>query len=149
MKTTMSATTVVRHIGNMRLSHSLSLDERRRETHQQQLFERSAAAGISTATVNSFNTDPATPLPQYYYHRYALYDGYLTGSEDGQPVAPLLGQVKAFDGGASDLQLGNLTSLLIYPDHVVFISLHPALSRIDRCGTVLVRTRRYRSGNSG
>ncbi len=38
-----------------------------------------------------------------YHSRYALYDGFLSGSEDGQPVAPLMGNMKGFDGGAHEL----------------------------------------------
>ena len=30
--------------------------------------------------------------------RYALYDGFLTGSQGGQPVAPLMGKFKGYDG---------------------------------------------------
>ena len=41
-----------------------------------------------------------------YTMRYGLYDGYLTGSEDGQPVAPLMGHIKGYDGGVGDFQLG-------------------------------------------
>ncbi len=105
-------------------SHSLSLDETRRAAHMEKLEKRATEAGISTETVTGF-ADWDHSQPQYYYHRYALYDGYETGSEDGKPVAPLLGQVKNWDGGASDLQLGNLTSLLIYADHVVLYRFTP------------------------
>ena len=28
-----------------------------------------------------------------------LYDGYKTGSENGEPVAPLMGNIKDYDGG--------------------------------------------------
>ncbi len=30
-------------------------------------------------------------LTDYAYNRYALLDGFRTGSEDGAPLAPLLG----------------------------------------------------------
>ena len=38
--------------------------------------------------------------------RYGLFDGNVTGSEDGQPVAPLMGQFQDYDGGAGDYQMG-------------------------------------------
>lgn len=60
-----------------------------------------------------------------YHSRYGLYDGYLTGSEDGQPVAPLMGDIKGYDGGAGDFQLGPLTSMLNYPDHCVLYRFIP------------------------
>ena len=60
-----------------------------------------------------------------YTSRYGLYDGYLTGSEDGQPVAPLMGQIKAYDGGAGDFQMGPLSFMLNYPDHCVMYRFIP------------------------
>ncbi len=60
-----------------------------------------------------------------YHSRYGLYDGYLTGSEDGQPVAPLMGTIQGYDGGAGDFQLGPLTSMLNYPDHCVLYRFIP------------------------
>ena len=60
-----------------------------------------------------------------YTSRYGLYDGYLTGSEDGQPVAPLMGNIKGFDGGAGDFQMGPLSFMLNYPDHCVLYRFIP------------------------
>jgi phenylpropionate dioxygenase-like ring-hydroxylating dioxygenase large terminal subunit len=60
-----------------------------------------------------------------YTSRYGLYDGYLTGSEDGQPVAPLMGHIKAYDGGAGDFQMGPLSFMLNYPDHCVMYRFIP------------------------
>ena len=54
-----------------------------------------------------------------YHGRYGLYDGYQTGSQDGKPVAPLMGAMQGYDGGVGDFQLGPLTSMLNYPDHCV------------------------------
>ena len=60
-----------------------------------------------------------------YTSRYALYEGYLTGSEDGQPVAPLMGDIKGYDGGAGDFQFGPVTFMLNYPDHCVLYRFIP------------------------
>jgi Rieske 2Fe-2S family protein len=60
-----------------------------------------------------------------YTSRYGLYEGYLTGSEDGQPVAPLMGHIKGFDGGAGDYQMGPLSFMLNYPDHCVMYRFIP------------------------
>lgn len=57
--------------------------------------------------------------------RYGLFDGFVTGSRDGQPVAPLMGQFKDYDGGAGDFQLGPLTFMLNYPDHCVLYRFIP------------------------
>ena len=60
-----------------------------------------------------------------YTSRYALYDGYRTGSEGGQPVAPLMGEFKGYDGGAGDFQIGPLAFMLNYPDHCVLYRFTP------------------------
>lgn len=60
-----------------------------------------------------------------YTSRYGLFDGYLTGSEDGQPVAPLMGSIKNYDGGAGDFQMGPLSFMLNYPDHCVLYRFIP------------------------
>ena len=57
--------------------------------------------------------------------RYGLFDGNVTGSEDGQPVAPLMGQFQDYDGGAGDYQMGPLTFMLNYPDHCVLYRFLP------------------------
>jgi len=60
-----------------------------------------------------------------YTSRYGLFDGYLTGSEDGQPVAPLMGNIQGYDGGAGDFQMGPLSFMLNYPDHCVLYRFIP------------------------
>lgn len=66
------------------------------------------------------------------HDRYGLYDGYITGSEDGKAVAPLMGHIKGYDGGAGDFQMGPLTSMLCYPDHCVLYRFIPrGITRTD------------------
>jgi Rieske 2Fe-2S family protein len=60
-----------------------------------------------------------------YTSRYGLFDGYVTGSEDGQSVAPLMGAIKDYDGGTGDFQMGPLTYMLNYPDHCVLYRFIP------------------------
>ncbi len=60
-----------------------------------------------------------------YTSRYGLYDGYKTGSEDGKPVAPLMGSIKDYDGGTGDFQMGPLSFMLNYPDHCVLYRFIP------------------------
>jgi phenylpropionate dioxygenase-like ring-hydroxylating dioxygenase large terminal subunit len=57
--------------------------------------------------------------------RYGLFEGFVTGSQDGQPVAPLMGNIKDYDGGAGDFQMGPLTFMLNYPDHCVLYRFLP------------------------
>lgn len=60
-----------------------------------------------------------------YHSRYALYEGCQTGSEDGKPLAPLMGHMQGYDGGAGDFQMGPLTFMLNYPDHCVLYRFIP------------------------
>ena len=60
-----------------------------------------------------------------YTSRYALYEGFKTGSRDGQPVAPLMGNMQGYDGGAGDFQMGPLTFMLNYQDHCVLYRFIP------------------------
>lgn len=57
--------------------------------------------------------------------RYGLFDGFVTGSKDGKPVAPLMGNIKNYDGGAGDFQLGPLAFMLNYPDHCILYRILP------------------------
>ena len=49
----------------------------------------------------------------------------MTGSENGKPVAPLMGLYRGFDGGAGDFQFGPLAFMLGYPDHCVIYRFTP------------------------
>lgn len=89
------------------------------------LAERSARAGTHAGIVRAPDWLAEPEGPFYYYSRYPLFDGYLTGSEDGRPLAPLLGQLRAFDGGASDGQMGLLCYWLVYSDHCVIYRFTP------------------------
>lgn len=74
------------------------------------------------------------------FEKYPLLRGHLTGSREGQPVAPLLGSIKAYDGGAIDLHLGPMTFGLAYCDHVVLYRFTPRGLRLTDCEiTWLVR----------
>ena len=59
------------------------------------------------------------------HQRYGLFEGFLTGSEDGQPVAPLMGRMQGYDGGAGDFQFGPVSFMLNYPDHCVLYRFLP------------------------
>ena len=98
------------------LSHSIEKPSARMSKLMDRMRPKSEAAGVSVDDVTCFGGLNDSAGLAYSYDRYPLYDGYLTGSEDGQPVAPLLGELKSFDGGASDLQLGMFSYFLFYSD---------------------------------
>jgi Rieske 2Fe-2S family protein len=107
-------------------SHSLMLEKSRQQAFDEIIARRAPGAGISADPVGLMQIDQkAQTQAPFFYDRYALFKDYLTGSEDGQSVAPLLGEVSGYDGGASNVQLGNLTYLLIYCDHIVLYRFTP------------------------
>ncbi|PKH00190.1 aromatic ring-hydroxylating dioxygenase subunit alpha [Paraglaciecola sp. MB-3u-78] len=55
----------------------------------------------------------------YQYDRNPLLRNALSGSLGGNPVAPLLGSLQSYDGGASELMIGPLSYFLIYDDHML------------------------------
>ena len=78
---------------------------------------------------------------QYFYVRNALYEPYLTGSRDGQALAPLLGKVKGYDGGVADIQIGPISYGILYADHAVLYRFLPmGVQRTDMDIIWLVRS---------
>jgi phenylpropionate dioxygenase-like ring-hydroxylating dioxygenase large terminal subunit len=49
--------------------------------------------------------------------RSALADGAVSGSEDGRPLAPLMGLFRDYDGGVTFFDVGLTSFFLAYPDH--------------------------------
>jgi phenylpropionate dioxygenase-like ring-hydroxylating dioxygenase large terminal subunit len=99
--------------------HTLMLDEKKRERVQEHMLEKMEACGMKEIEYNFFGTESPPGEQGYHYSRTAMFEGYKTGSRDGEPLAPLLGDLKDYDGGASDLAFGPFSFLLAYSDHVV------------------------------
>jgi len=99
-------------------SHSLKDPAELTGVLQVQMAARATDAGLLNTEIWQQATadNPASDL---YYRRYPLYPGYDSGSQSGNAVAPLLGMLRGFDGGASDIQIGPLNNFLAYSDHVV------------------------------
>ncbi|MDF1727028.1 MAG: aromatic ring-hydroxylating dioxygenase subunit alpha [Sulfitobacter sp.] len=102
-------------------SHAIHLPDARVEPLNAAMAAKSAACGAPTALVEEIGTGGV----DHAYNRYALFDGFATGSEDGQPLAPRLGGLTGFDGGASDAYVGILNPMLIYCDHAVLYRFLP------------------------
>ncbi len=114
--------------------HTLMLAHRKRENVQAGMRERLEAAGLEDLVIDRLDTKAPPGETGYGYSRTALFDGYLTGSKDGKPLAPLLGQLREFDGGGSDFSFGGFNFLLAYSDHVVAYVFYPVThttSRLD------------------
>ena len=56
------------------------------------------------------------------YEHYPLLRGHVTGSKDGKPLAPLMGDITDYDGGVHDFKVGPLLYGLAYCDHVMLYS---------------------------
>ena len=99
--------------------HTLMLDPEKRERVQGSMKERMAACGVKDLFIDRIDTAARSGEIGYGYSRTALFNKYKTGSQDGGPVAPLLGDITDYDGGASDFSFGPFSFLLAYSDHVV------------------------------
>ena len=113
--------------------HTLTIDERRRQRVQGSMLARLESCGLKDVSVDHW-VDNAVPGDTVYgYWRTALFEGYKTGSKEGAPVAPLLGELTGYDGGASDMVLGPLSYFLCYSDHVVCYVFTPVDIGNSRC----------------
>ena len=99
-------------------SHTLKSPQEM-ETLLPAMSKRAVAAGLPDQVLDLTGENAFAPGCEVYYRRYPLFEGFKTGSKTGAPLAPLLGDLTAYDGGATDIVLGVLNYLLIYSDHVV------------------------------
>jgi Rieske 2Fe-2S family protein len=113
--------------------HTLTLDDSKRSRVQDAMRARFDACGIRDISVDFINTDTPEGELGYDYSRTAMFEGYKTGSQDGEPVAPLLGELRDYDGGASDFTFGPFTYMLAYSDHVVVYVFIPVDSKNCEC----------------
>ncbi len=81
------------------------------------LAERTQAQGIAIADVDAWLHDPASPREDVFCLRVSLYGNTVTSSEDGQALAPLMGDFSAYDGGATFVHVGPASFFLAYADH--------------------------------
>ena len=99
--------------------HTLMLDHRKRPRVQAAMRERMPACNVTEYEIDRIDTAAPEGEIGFGYSRTAMFDGYLTGSREGAPLAPLLGELTGYDGGASDFSFGGFSFLLAYSDHVV------------------------------
>jgi phenylpropionate dioxygenase-like ring-hydroxylating dioxygenase large terminal subunit len=113
--------------------HTLMLDPAKLERIQDKMRRRFSACGIKDIYIDCVDTFAPDGEQGYGYSRTAMFEGYKTGSRDGEAVAPLLGNLKDYDHGASDFTLGPFTYLLAYSDHVVGYVFTPVDHRNCKC----------------
>jgi Rieske 2Fe-2S family protein len=113
--------------------HTLMVDWRKRDRLQTNMLEKMEACGIRNIEIDRIDKNAPPGEIGYGYSRTAMFDGYASGSKDGKPLAPLLGNITDFDGGASDFAFGAFSFLLAYSDHVVAYVFTPADMHNCRC----------------
>ena len=122
------------HRAYARLHTLQDLEDRVSDITDRMLARAEEETGVPGITLNHYQAYGSSKAfgTDVYTSRYALYDGYLTGSDGGRPVAPLMGQFTGYDGGAGDFQLGPLCFMLNYPDHCVLYRFTPrAITETD------------------
>jgi len=78
--------------------------------------ERARALGIEIPDVHRWPYGaPGEEMVDAFYD--AIYPESVTGSEDGQPVAPLMGDFTDYDGGFCYADVGPSSFFLAYADH--------------------------------
>jgi len=122
------------------VAHSLARPEKVDAAMLDEVIGRAESCGLSSKMFDvSFSNDEAVGMDRYFV-RYPLLKGHVTGSRDGKPVAPLMGSVKDYDGGASDFQAGAFSYGLAYCDHVVLYRFIPMSKGMTECEVIwLVR----------
>jgi phenylpropionate dioxygenase-like ring-hydroxylating dioxygenase large terminal subunit len=113
--------------------HTLMLDGEKRQRVQGEMLGKMKSCGLPDLCLDYLDTKARPGEIGYGYSRTALFDGYVTGSEDGKPLAPLLGGLSDYDGGASDFSFGAFSFLLAYSDHVVAYVFTPTDKDNSRC----------------
>ena len=94
---------------------------------QEKMMRNLESCGLKEFEVNKDFSNKDPNQEQYAYSRYALFDGYMTGSKDGKPLAPLLGDIKEFNQGCSDFNIGPVSYFLAYCDHIAVSYTHLTL----------------------
>lgn len=116
------------------LSHTLKVtDNEKYNELQKPMLSRMEDCNIINHEVYHQFAAKEKGQEQYSYGRYALFEKYLTGSEDGKPLAPFLGKITGYDKGASDFGIGPLTFMLAYNDHVVVYVFTPNSHETSQC----------------
>ena len=113
--------------------HSLAKPGARSAELMKEVMSRAEACGLSEEAVNCVYLDEPGFGNGYAFERYPMWRGHITGSEDGKPVAPLMGEIKDYDGGTTDFQVGPVTFALAYCDHVVIYRFTPVSLDKSEC----------------
>jgi phenylpropionate dioxygenase-like ring-hydroxylating dioxygenase large terminal subunit len=122
------------------VGHSRAIPRKDCAVQLEEVLSRAESVGLSRGETRHSWLDAGVLGTDRDFERYPLMRGHLTGSRDGKPVAPLMGSITGYDGGATDLHVGPMTFGLMYCDHVVLYRFTPRGMRLTDCEiTWLVR----------
>ncbi len=113
--------------------HSLAKPGARETEMMAQVMAQAKACGLSDKKASRLYENAEGFGADYFYERYPMWRGHITGSQDGQAVAPLMGDIKGYDGGTSDFQAGPVTFALAYCDYVVIYRFTPVSLHESEC----------------
>jgi Rieske 2Fe-2S family protein len=105
--------------------HALAQPRDRWCDRQSEVDQAAVNAGLNDNTFDRTWLDAGQLGIERQHERYPLNAGHLSGSDDGQPVAPLMGKITEFVAAATDIQLGPTLFGLAYCDHVVLYRFLP------------------------
>jgi Rieske 2Fe-2S family protein len=80
---------------------------------------RARAMGIAIPEIFDWPVSAVSNGDGVSCYQDAMLEGHVTGSEDGQAVAPLMGDFSDYDGGFSYMEFGPASFFLAYPDYGV------------------------------
>lgn len=105
-----------------------------------QAAQRAKGMGIEIPLVLDWPVASAPDQEMVDCAHDATYPGSVTGSEDGRPLAPLMGDFRDYDGGFTYLDVGPASYFLAYPDHgLVYLFIPRAPQKTDMEVLWLVR----------
>ncbi|MBV8496240.1 MAG: aromatic ring-hydroxylating dioxygenase subunit alpha [Gammaproteobacteria bacterium] len=89
---------------------------------------RARALGLALAEMDYWGSKALPGEESADSLRSALAAGAVTGSEDGRPLAPLMGAFPDYDGGVTFFDVGPTSNFLAYPDHGLIYRFIPKLA---------------------
>jgi phenylpropionate dioxygenase-like ring-hydroxylating dioxygenase large terminal subunit len=105
--------------------HALAIPEGKWPVPEHAVNEQAAQAGFCDDVFDRSWLDAGKLGTEREHDRYPLMHGHLTGSRDGKPLAPLMGEIREFVGVATDIQVGPVLFGLAYCDHIVLYRFTP------------------------
>jgi phenylpropionate dioxygenase-like ring-hydroxylating dioxygenase large terminal subunit len=120
--------------------HLLARPKAINEEADARVRQRAQALGLAIIEVDHWGLKARPGQESADSVRSSLAEGAVSGSENGGPLAPLMGQFPDFDGGVTFFDVGVTSNFLAYPDHGLIYRFVPkAFDRTDMEVIWLVR----------